>query len=198
MLEQLYESVLKSEATKNAWRHKHDSTEFRNASKLNQIAFGKPLNKRRKCECIEDLFLLIKNPKTKERIMSQENQLFKLKEHKHISLHCGVFTQHSNDEQLIKLLNLHPGHIIHFERYPDNWEEIVSGKAKAPKQEAQNVDEVDPVEDVQETEEGGKGYNQEELMSMKNAELKKIITDAGNELPEKTNKASLVDAILNA
>lgn len=200
-MREILDKVIASEATKERWRHSFNSEEFKNASRVNMELFGIPLNRSKKCQCIEDLFFSLKNPKIIKRLMSKQNQKFKIKDDKHISLHIGVFTAKSSDEQIIKLLKKHPEHVVNLERCPDNWREIVFGEAQEEEtEEGSEVQEVEEVEEsTEEDQEESEGYNEQELMSLKNSELKKIITDdLGLELPEKTNKASLVETILKA
>ena len=196
-MRELLNKVIASEATKERWRHSFNSEEFKNASRVNMELFGIPLNRSKKCQCIEDLFFSLKNPKIINRLMSQQDQKFKIKDDKHISLHIGVFTAKSSDDQIIKLLKKHPEHVVNLERCPDNWKEIVFGE---PQEEVNKVQEIEEFEkSTEEDQEESEGYNEQELMSLRNSELKKIITDdLGLELPEKTNKASLVETILKA
>ncbi|CAB4152510.1 hypothetical protein UFOVP606_13 [uncultured Caudovirales phage] len=124
--------VLSYEKTKANWRTKHDSLEFIAASNLNNELFGLPLNKAKKCKCLEDLFFMIArmNSKTIRQINTKKMAQFKLKKDKLITLHGmsdAVTFNNCTDEKAIALLKLHKGHIKNFESYPQNWEQIVFG-----------------------------------------------------------------------
>lgn len=124
-IEQLIESVKASEATKSIWRNKHDSEEFRNASKLNKLIFDKPLNHAKKCECIEDLFFYLNRKNVKLQIMEKQKKVFVLMPGKIVTsfLHETI-SVHSTDEQCIEALKASPGIIKFFKSYPENWKEV--------------------------------------------------------------------------
>lgn len=188
-IEQLIESVKASEATKSNWRNKHDSEEFRNASKLNKLIFDKPLNHAKKCECIEDLFFYLNRKNVKSQIMEKQNRVFVLMPGKLITsfLHETI-SVHSTDEQCIEALKASPGIIKFFKSYPENWREIcklppLDGETKktdlAPEiEEAHKVN----AEDVKENH--GEDLNEgEEIEIPANEEEAQIETDSAFEIP---------------
>lgn len=124
-MKELLEQVLASESTKQAWRNNYKSTEWINANKLNKHFFGMSLNQSKGCECIEDLFKYAKRQTIKETIMNQ----FKLQKGKVITsfLHPTI-TEDSTDAEFIKALKASPSTIKFFTEYPENWQEVVSGK----------------------------------------------------------------------
>jgi hypothetical protein len=150
MLE-LKEIVLKSEATKDTWRKDTNSTEWRNANKLNILLTGISLNKRAKCECIEDLFIMLKFTNINNKIMSETNRQFHLHKGKVItSFQCDTITEHSSDEQMIAALKAVPALIKFFKRVPDNWREIcdLSEIKKAVKEKIEDVEDFLTIEDL--------------------------------------------------
>ena len=124
-MKELLEQVLASESTKQTWRNDYKSTEWLNANKLNKHFFGMSLNQSKGCECIEDLFRYAKRQTIKETIMNQ----FKLQKGKVITsfLHPTI-TEDSTDAEFIKALKASPSTIKFFTEYPENWQEVVSGK----------------------------------------------------------------------
>ena len=124
-MKELLEQFLASESTKQAWRNDYKSTEWLNANKLNKHFFGMSLNQSKGCECIEDLFRYAKRQTIKETIMNQ----FKLQKGKVITsfLHPTI-TEDSTDAEFIKALKASPSTIKFFTEYPENWQEVVSGK----------------------------------------------------------------------
>ena len=125
-MENLIKQVLASESTKNQWRNKYDSIEFKNATKLNKLLFGIHLNQSVGCQCVEDLFFYIKR---KNNFMNK----FKLRKGLVVTsfLHATI-TEHSTDAEFINALKVSPGAIKYFTEYPENWKDIVSGKEILP------------------------------------------------------------------
>lgn len=125
-MENLIKQVLASESTKNQWRNKYDSIEFKNATKLNKLVFGIHLNQSVGCQCVEDLFFYIKR---KNNFMNK----FKLRKGLVVTsfLHATI-TEHSTDAEFIQALKVSPGAIKYFTEYPENWKDIVSGKEILP------------------------------------------------------------------
>jgi hypothetical protein len=125
-MENLIKQVLASENTKNQWRNKYDSIEFKNATKLNKLLFGIHLNQSVGCQCVEDLFFYIKR---KNNFMNK----FKLRKGLVVTsfLHSTI-TEHSTDAEFIQALKVSPGAIKYFTEYPENWKDIVSGKEILP------------------------------------------------------------------
>ena len=126
-MQELLEKVKLSESTKNKWRNDFQSEEWRNANTLNKHLFGITLNQSKGCQCLEDLFFMLNKESIKNKVMNQ----FKLKKGRVITsfLHSTI-TEDSSDAEFIKALKASPATIKFFESYPENWEEIVSGKKK--------------------------------------------------------------------
>jgi hypothetical protein len=125
-MENLIKQVLTSESTKNQWRNKYDSIEFKNATKLNKLLFGIHLNQSVGCQCVEDLFFYIKR---KNNFMNK----FKLRKGLVVTsfLHSTI-TEHSTDAEFIQALKVSPASIKYFTEYPENWKDIVNGKEILP------------------------------------------------------------------
>lgn len=124
-MKELLEKVLESESSKEIWRNDYNSEQWRNANKLNRHLFGINLNQSKGCQCIEDLFFMIKRESVKNRIMNQ----FKIKKGSVITsfVHATV-TEHSTDAEIIAMLKASPASIKYVVEYPENWKEIVNGK----------------------------------------------------------------------
>lgn len=188
-IEQLIESVKASEATKSNWRNKHDSEEFRNASKLNKLIFDKPLNHAKKCECIEDLFFYLNRKNVKSQIMEKQKKVFVLMPWKIVTsfLHETI-SVHSTDEQCIEALKASPGIIKFFKSYPENWREI----CKLPPLEIESK-ETDSAPEIEEAhtvnaedlnENPGEDLNEGEKIEIPaNEEEAQIETDSAFEIP---------------
>ena len=131
-MKELLEQVLVSEGTKSTWRNDYNSIEWLNANKLNRHFFGMNLNQSKGCQCIEDLFIYAKHQQTKKIIMNQ----FKLRKGTVVTsfLHPTI-TEHSTDAEFIVALKASPATIKFFTEYPENWQEIVSGKKTRKKKE---------------------------------------------------------------
>lgn len=188
-IEQLIESVKESEATKSNWRNKHDSEEFRNASKLNKLIFDKPLNHAKKCECIEDLFFYLNRKNVKSQIMEKQKKVFVLMPGKIVTsfLHETI-SVHSTDEQCIEALKASPGIIKFFKSYPENWREI----CKLPPLEiepketdsAPEIEEAHTVNAEDVNDNPGEDLNEgEEIEIPANEEEAQIETDSAFEIP---------------
>ena len=132
-LQERIQKVLSYEKTKSKWRGNHNSIEFVEASKLNNDLFGMPLNRTKKCKCIEDLFYMIARMSTEKlnQIKSKTMAQFELKKDKLIMLH-GMSQQISNknltDDIAISILTKYPSHIKTFDKFPANWEELCGRK----------------------------------------------------------------------
>lgn len=126
-MKKLLNKVLKSEATKDKWRDDYNSQEWIDANTLNRQLFGIGLNQSKGCQCIEDLFFMLKRESTKKRIMNK----FRVKRGSVITsfLHATV-TEHSTDDEIIAMLKVSPASIKFLSEYPENWKQIVSGKNK--------------------------------------------------------------------
>lgn len=141
--------------TKNVWRSKHDSIEFKECDKLNRRLFNKPLEKMSKCECVEIFFfnlqMLLMNPDLEIKIKQMNEQKFKLKKGKVVRNHNLVssYTQaNMTDEIAITLLKQSKSYIKLFESYPDNWEAIVAGKVEKTADIVAEIKEMPIEEDV--------------------------------------------------
>ncbi len=120
--------VKKLKASVSDWRNNFDSPEYKKASNLNRILFGMALNKRKNCDCVDDLFLML-GKYDSEKIELKQKQMeskFKLKENVMIRLHgVDVITKDNlTDEKAIELLKKYPSHETSFESLPKNWKEL--------------------------------------------------------------------------
>jgi len=123
------DTLLKNEATKNVWRGDYLSEEWILASELNKILFDIPLNQSRTCNCIEDLYFMIKAPKIEIKIKNKMEKLFKLRKDTVLtSFDFNAITETSSDAECISALKKYPSLIKHFEVYPENYLELVEGK----------------------------------------------------------------------
>src|SRR5690554_4195050 len=138
-------NVLLSERTKKIWRDDFNSTEYKQASELNKILFGIPLNQMKGCQCVDDLFALIKHKYSNEeninlKIKQMENK-FRLKKDVLIMSHQlgdPISNNNLTDEMAIRILKLSKKNVDKFEVLPENWEQLVDGKVtkKASSKEA--------------------------------------------------------------
>jgi len=135
-MKELLEQVLASESKKATWRNDYNSIEWLNANKLNKHFFGINLNQSKGCQCIEDLFFYAKRQTTKNNIMNQ----FKLKKGCVITsfLHPTI-TEHSTDAEFINALKVSPATIKFFTEFPENWQEVVSGKKTRKKKVVKEI-----------------------------------------------------------
>ena len=174
-MEQLIKRVLSHEPTKNKWRTKYNSVEFQEASKLNHLLFGVDLNRSAKCECIEDLFFMLKNPKSTIKIKDEMERKYFLKKGKVLTSFKfpNPITSNSSDEELAKALELEPAIIKFFDKVPGK--DLTSPKMtfEAPIKEAATA-ENSTVE-----------------------ELKAILQEKGIKFHWKANEATLL-ALVNA
>ena len=119
--------ALKFEANKDVWRSNFGSNEFKICDQLNYELFGKHFNRQKKCECIEDFFLLLKSRLNKLNFKSiNMNKLFKLKPGRLVQNHAFVdgVSEFSSDADCLKLLKLNPANIKHFDEVPEGWESM--------------------------------------------------------------------------
>ena len=124
-MEELIERVKASEPSKSVWRQDPQSIQWKEASRLNKILTGLPLNTSSKCECIEDLFFLLKRDNIIEKIEQKMEKQFLLKKGKLLqSADFANVGENSSDELMIKALKRSPGLIKHFKTFPENWREI--------------------------------------------------------------------------
>jgi hypothetical protein len=159
-LQSQIEKVKGFERTKNVWRTKYSSTEFVQASRLNQALFGIPLNHAAKCQCIEDLFYYINNSTNEKihQIQNKMNQKFKFKKDTVIMLHGmnETLTEHNlTDEKAVELLSKYPSHIGSFEEFPKDWKALAEAAKKPVKGAAKAAAKAEG--DEKKSEETGKG-----------------------------------------
>lgn len=134
-LKQHIKIVRSFKPTLNEWKNKFDSTEYKEASKLNYALFGIHLNKRKNCDCVNDLMNYISrldNEKIKQKQEIMESK-FRLKKGTLIQLHgLDIMISEANltDAKAITLLKKYPSHITSFEVYPENWKELLEDKPK--------------------------------------------------------------------
>jgi hypothetical protein len=215
-MKELINRVRASKATKSKWKGSHNSKEWQDASKLNLLLFGKPLNKRLNCECLNDLFLLMdhKISKLNTITMNNQNSQFRLSnEQSIIMLHgCMPLSKHSTDKQFLSMLKHHPGQIVKFASFPSDWrvqcgldeetEEPTEDNAEGST-ESENLNEISTEGESEETEESTEDNEidlmrisdrEAELRLLSNSALKAMLTK--NQMPTKTDKSSLVAAIL--
>jgi hypothetical protein len=129
MKERIIEA-LTFEATKDIWRGNFGSKEFKICDQLNYELFGKHFNRRKRCECIEDFFLLLKSRLKKLNFKSiQMDKKFKLKKGRLVQNHAFPYgvSEFSSDAECLKLLKLNPANIKHFESVPKGWESMTLG-----------------------------------------------------------------------
>lgn len=206
-MEKLIERVKQSQKTLKTWRNDHTSIEWKEASKLNEILTGIPLNKARGCECVDDLFFLV-NRTSINQINNKMNQKFKVQTGKVIMLHgCTPVTDKATDEQIMNLLKLSPAHIKSLETYPENWREICGLDPERSTSSQDDENSVVLTEGDAEADLNGKSRpdnptdkaieaRKNDLLEMKNQELKGKIISMGGEIPKPSSKVNLVDAII--
>lgn len=140
--EDLLQRVFDSEKSKNTWKTKEDSTEFKEANFLNQLLFGEKLKPLEGCECLPTFYFKLHSMKLKNKIIETMEKQFYIKKGKVIMSHSFATPLgfHSSDEDCIKLLRSNENHINKFDKVPSNWREIVFGTAT--KKEAVKVEET--------------------------------------------------------
>jgi hypothetical protein len=179
---ELKNRVLKNESTKSDWRNKHNSIEWKEANELNKFLYDKPLNKSVGCECLEDLFLLIKSKRINQQIKNKMEKKFLLKEGGVIQSKLGIISNSTPDEKCIELLTAFPGLSKNFKTLPSNWKELCSkgvvltyADSMADLKGEPRPD--NPTVEIEETE-------TIDLDSMKVGQLKDYIEQKGGEVPE--------------
>jgi len=128
----LLDIVKQSEKTKNIWREDYNSTEWKNANKLNILLYGMSLNQKPKCSCLEDLFFMLKSNNINQKFKDKMEQKFKIKKGKLVSSFKFGFhlSEQSNDEQIMEALRLDPNLIVYFDSYPEDWKIVVGLEKK--------------------------------------------------------------------
>lgn len=141
--EEFIQRVIESQKTKNEWRNKFDSIQFKEANFLNQSLFGEKLKPTEGCECLPTFFFNLNVLRSKNKIFEKMEKKFFIKKGKIIMNHSFAMPLgfHSSDEDCIKLLKLNEKHINSFEKAPDNWREIVFGTAA--KKESVKVEAIE-------------------------------------------------------
>jgi hypothetical protein len=152
MIEQLIEEVKSYKPTVNSWRNNFNSKEYQAASKLNKLLFGISLNRRKNCNCVDDLLLLIYSKTINQKIETM-NSNFRLKPNAMIMLHGidAVTNDNLTDEIAINILKKYPSHSVTFEKLPTNWRELVTGKETKAKTETVTTNDVTIVEEKKQT-----------------------------------------------
>lgn len=120
--------VLSYESSKQSWRHDYGSNEWRAASRLNEMLFGMPLNRSKNCQCIEDLYFMIKHNynseiiNQKQYIMDNQNE-FKLKDGVVLQSHGHDVYTNANltDEKAVAVLASNPKCAKFFAQLPKGW-----------------------------------------------------------------------------
>ena len=130
-IEHLVDEVLNSLETVTAWKHDPSSIERRRMSKLHELMYGEALSAKPKCGCVED-FANVLHRYQRSRLLSKlehmDKKQFVLKQGRILQNYvlAEPLSNASSDADCIKLLRATPGAIKHFEKFPDNWEELIS------------------------------------------------------------------------
>lgn len=163
-LEKEIETVLSYESTSVVWKNDYLSKEYKAAEAIGRKVKS-PLNRKRNCSCINDLFIVLKlltrnTNKLKSLKMSKELK-FQIKEGKMITIHGHLPLTNDNltNEKAIAILTSHPACISEFDKYPENWKKL-TGKKEA------NVVEVPKVVVDEVKEEEVKQTREEELNAL--------------------------------
>jgi hypothetical protein len=141
-MKNLIDIVRNSESSKSKWRGNYLSDEWKNANQLNIVLFGIGLNRSPKCDCLEDLFFMLKSKNINQKYIDKMEQVFKIKKGKLVSSFKFGFhiSEQSNDEQIKEALRLDPNLIVYFESYPEDWKVIVGLEKKARKPRTKKED----------------------------------------------------------
>ena len=186
-MEQLIKRVLSYEPTKNNWRTKYNSVEFQEASKLNHLLFGVDLNRSAKCECVEDLFFMLKKPQSTIKIKDEMERQYFLKKGKVLTSFKfpNAITSNSSDEELAKALELEPAIIKFFDKVPGKDLTTPKMTFEASIKEAEKEVEQEDVKEIATAE------------NSTVEELKAILTEKRVKFHWKANEATLL-ALVNA
>lgn len=202
--QELLDSVLKSEKSKQSWRNKFGSVEWANANRLNKILTGIGLNQSKGCECLEDLFFLAKRPNVISKIKIQMSKQFILEKGKLIqSFNHGDISNHSTDEEVINALKQQPKIIKYFKSYPENWEDLVfGGKPQTEESPKEEVEELEVEElgqsDEEVKEDSAEGLNEDvepplELETLTVAQIKGELNKRNIPFKNGMKKAQLLE-----
>ena len=186
MIELKYK-VLASEPTKSVWRKNSNSDEWQNASKLDRFLFGKSLNQNAKCECIEDLFMILKTKNINEKIIKKMEKEFIFK--KGVVLQTnghGVLTESSSDEKCMRFLNEYPNAIKNFKTFPKDWKSKCADFVGAKKVVVLTDEDYATESEFEDgdIDEGFIPNDSIDFEAMKVNELKDYIESKGVEVPE--------------
>ena len=128
------EKILKYEATKSIWRKDFKSKEFIECSELNKEVFGDTLKKIASCDCVEIFFFNLHRKIRNNQIIKVMDKKFVVKG---VIMHHSLsdsLTKDSSDEDVIAFLRKSDApekHLKSFERFPSDWEDLISAKPKA-------------------------------------------------------------------
>lgn len=208
-MKELIDIVLENQSTVKDWKNDFHSEEWKQADELHFKMFGTRLNQTKNCGCLTDFYTALNSKRKLKNIMEKDTRKFLLKPDKLVMLHglSKVVSASSSEEDHMLVLSIDPSQIVKFERYPENWEEIVNGGTMEQKTEnqkefieAQAEEPVVIVElDLNSTKEKFEATNprKAELEAMTAKDLKALIVENEMDIP-KGNKAALVEFILEA
>jgi hypothetical protein len=130
-MEELIQIVLSNQSTLKDWENDFRSEQWKAADNLHFQLFKSHLNQTKNCSCLTDFYNALNSKHKIDSIMAKENAQFVYKD-KVTTLHglSKVISKNSSEEDLKMLLRISPAHIVYFERYPENWEEIVNGESE--------------------------------------------------------------------
>lgn len=166
--------VLKLENSRNTWKNKFESPEFKRAAGIGEKV-GSPLNRSINCGCIDDLFVVLKliNRKYKSQkpnTMEKRNCKFRIKNDGMIQVHGiePITNDNLTDEKAVELLQRNEKHISNFDIYPDNWKELIGGEVEKPKKAIKTEKVVVTEEEIDEvvTEEPTELTREQELLAV--------------------------------
>ena len=124
--------ALSYESTKEDWRNKHESKEFRFVKQLG-YTIGSPITNDKGCRCIERFFMLAHaysrdNEKTNLKQKQMESK-FKFKDSIVLGFGGSHYTNANlTDEKAIEILKSNKANLANFETYPDDWELMIGDK----------------------------------------------------------------------
>ena len=202
-MEELIQIVLSNQSTLRKWKNDFKSEEWKQANELHNKMFDSSLTQSKNCGCLTDFYYALNSKHKIKHIMSKENAQFALKSNQLITLHGlgKILSEYSTEEEFKNLLRLYPNQIDKFERYPENWKEIVNAPNYTGDVDP-NQFKVEPfdkpvVNRVILAGEGSLDPRKSELEEMTSKELKAVISEMQLDIP-KGNKGALVQFILDA
>ena len=163
-MEELIQTVLKNQSTLAIWKNDFNSQEWKDADDLHFQLFNSRLNQTKNCGCLNDLYKALNSKYKIDHIMNLEDRNFLLRKDALVMIHreAKQFSHHSSEEDCIYLLSKYPERIKDFERYPSNWQEIVSAKSE---------------EQHETTNKDANSDRKTELLEMKSKDLKELIPE---------------------